>query len=528
MHDQRLVPGGPSRGATSRIPALPAWNDSLLTHEQTLIQIADTGQSPVYPAQNTPLPSASIAQPPARASLQKLWLKAMPRSGSHAVTAGGFKIILQSTLDFLTVHQLPATLWVKLPRGESWWCSLQQYAQARPASRIYSLGDYRPEPALLNWQTLPLWRRYPLKGEYLLAILAPSFSCTILAVRQRDSQPTPSHSRANQPTSKKLAVRSAMGTRVLRALQPTLRSLVKAAIPKEPAAEKVLDGWSLAFPLDATTDTISPLNDAFFQWQLQVQTRLYQKLSDYPHQPAPISQEPTVHGTVVTTDFLQAVSQELLNPLTRIKTALTLLNSPSIKADQRHRYLSMVSRECDRQAALVQKSFELLTLQLMSQPNVLKPISLIELVPGIVSTYQPLAYEQNILLSNHIPANLPAVAGQESWIKQALIELLSNSLQFTDKHGQIGVSAYQHSEQLVALTIQDTGRGIADQEISKIADPFFRGSAAIINEVQGPGLGLTLAKKLIELCGGQLRIDNTLRAGTTLTMLLPTYATNGA
>lgn len=524
--EQSFAPeSGSRRQPTSATVA--AWGDAFLTQEETLIQTPDRQQTSAWPDPDHRLQTAPQASmPPSAAaaglSLKQVWLEALPQSGSHVVSPSRFKVLLQSTLDFLNTHKLPATVWAKLPRGDVWWSSLQDYARDQPAASIYSLGHYQPDSPLFNWQPLPLSRRCSLKGEYLLAILAPGFSFTMLAVRQPGTQPDAAAKPSAQSGATQLALWSSLGPQALQALQPMLRSLVKAAVKQRPAAETILARWDRAFPVEAAATAASPLTDAFFSWQLQAQNQLSRKLLEQ-QQAAAGNHAATPQSPALSAAFLQKAGQELINPLTTIKTALTLLNSPRIQPEQRHRYLAMISRECDRQSALVQHTFELLTLQLTPAPTELKPLQLIGIVPGIISSYQPLAHEHNIQFSHNIPANLPAVAGQEDWIKQALIQLLDNSLQFTEKHGQIGVCAYQYSDQLIALTVQDTGLGISEREISRVFDPFFRGSAAIASGFQGAGLGLTLAKKLIELCGGQLKVDDTLKTGTFLTALLPVY-----
>ncbi|MBT9313717.1 sensor histidine kinase [Leptothoe kymatousa] len=216
----------------------------------------------------------------------------------------------------------------------------------------------------------------------------------------------------------------------------------------------------------------------------------------------------------ITPQFLKTAAQELNNPITTIKTALTLLNSSNLKPQQRQRYLDMIGQACDRQSTLINHAFDLLELQLTTEKNTLEQVQLWDLVPGVVSTYQPLAQENNILLAYTVAKDLPPVFAIESYLKQVLVGLLANSIQFVKSDGRIWVKAHPHGEDKVALVIQDDGRGIEPSALSQVFNPFYRHMS------DGNGLGLTLVQQWLAHCGASISVSSTPGEGTAFTILL--------
>lgn len=218
-------------------------------------------------------------------------------------------------------------------------------------------------------------------------------------------------------------------------------------------------------------------------------------------------------------DFLDNLVQELRSPITHMKTALSLLESKQIKGEQRQRYLKMVSDECERQNSLVSGLLELLQLD---TPIEAEYLLLEDIVPGIVSTYQPLAEEKAIQLGYTIPANLPPISCPRHWFRQIIINLLNNSLQFTPAGGKVFVQAALKKEtEQIEILVMDTGIGIPSKEINKIFKGFYRTKLTSDENLTGAGLGLTLVEQLIQRCGGTISVSSKVNKGTTFKILMP-------
>ena len=133
--------------------------------------------------------------------------------------------------------------------------------------------------------------------------------------------------------------------------------------------------------------------------------------------------------------------QELCTPLTNIQTALKLLESPGIKQIQRQRYLGLIRGECDRQNLLISGVTRLLAINRLPDPAEIVAINLAQIIPGIVSIYQPLAAEKGIRLGYTIPEDLPEIICVEAWLRQIAIDLLHNGIKYTSDGGHVFVQA---------------------------------------------------------------------------------------
>jgi two-component system, OmpR family, phosphate regulon sensor histidine kinase PhoR len=221
-------------------------------------------------------------------------------------------------------------------------------------------------------------------------------------------------------------------------------------------------------------------------------------------------------------EFLKNVGQELRTPLSTMKTALTLLNSPNLKPPQRQRYMDMISRECDRQSSLITSVLDLIQLESADDQTTTQPLRLTEVVPGVVSTYQPLAQEKGIMLAYTIPEDLPAVSCLNAWLRQIVINLLHNGIKFTPKGGQVWVRAKQQGD-YVQIEFRDTGVGIPTVEIPKIFDRFYRVRHGGADDASGAGLGLSIVQQLLLRCGGSISVKSKPGEGSAFNVLLPIY-----
>jgi two-component system, OmpR family, phosphate regulon sensor histidine kinase PhoR len=183
----------------------------------------------------------------------------------------------------------------------------------------------------------------------------------------------------------------------------------------------------------------------------------------------------------------------------------------------------MLSRECDRQSSLITSVLDLIQLENVVEQAPLQPLRLADVVPGVVSTYQPLAQEKGLMLAYTIPEELPAVACLNTSLRQIVINLLHNSIKFTPQGGQVWVRAKQQGD-YVQIEFRDTGIGIAAADIPKIFDRFYRIRSTLSgDESAGAGLGLSVVQQLLLRCGGSISVKSKPSEGSTFSVLLPIY-----
>ncbi|BAU63014.1 histidine kinase [Stanieria sp. NIES-3757] len=425
-----------------------------------------------------------------------------------------FQSYLTLTLELLKERQISTEIWLKLPQTKTWLGEIEKYLQQDNIKHIYWYGNQKNHPAFLLPESQLTTKITPikivnnslLKKESFLIVVSPQLSCLILAQWQKAKISTElTNKRVQQP--------------YLKAVLSFESSLIKTVITE-------LN--QLIFESESSQTILPDLNDISSEnpEETQLITDLLRKQIEYTEtlqnslNALANNQSKTnsfAQFVEVQSEFLNKLVRELRSPITRMKTALSLLESKQIKGEQRQRYLEILDYECDRQNSLISGLLELLQLEI---PFEVDSVRLEDLVPGIVSTYQPLAQEKQILLGYTIPSNLPPVACPSSWLRQIIIHLLNNSLQFTPAQGKVFVQATINNE-FVELAVSDTGIGIDPQELTKIFDSFYRIRSTENEHVAGAGLGLTIVQQLAQKCGGSIAVSSKVGKGSVFKVLLP-------
>jgi two-component system, OmpR family, phosphate regulon sensor histidine kinase PhoR len=469
------------------------------------------------------------------------------------VSPATFKSLVTNLIDLLIEQQIPAIIWAKLPRGDAWQAELDRYCeQADLPEAIYLFKNQREEvvegvaepnesqvaihPAITP---ISVALESQLRREYFLSIWSESFCGLLMAHRSRNPQLVKSEttiandlstSETGEDITEKKPSLSALLTWERQSIQPFLDRL-KSQLPSETLSDGSLAPWEERMAQIQPCLPNSMLIEQIFNKQIQRQEELWQRSNTYRKQAEiahllQMQNDELLNAIRLKDEFLNNVGQELRTPLTNMKTALTLLNSPSVKSSQRQRYMDLLIKECDRQSSLITSLLDLVSLDQMAEHTAVQALRLSDVVPGVVSTYQPLAEEKGVRLAYTVPEDLPPVSCLHMWLKQIVINLLHNGVKFTPRGGQVWVRAKQQGD-YVQLEFRDTGIGIAPSEIPKIFDRFYRVRQAIEEASGGAGLGLTIVQQLLLHCGGSISVKSRLGEGSTFNVLLPIYRAQG-
>jgi len=145
-----------------------------------------------------------------------------------------------------------------------------------------------------------------------------------------------------------------------------------------------------------------------------------------------------------------------------------------------------------------------------------------ELFKGVMATAAGLKGNKPIKIRRDTPEGLPAVRGDTLRLRQILLNLLSNSAKFTDE-GTITIGARPQEDNSMLFWINDTGIGIAPQDMDKIFEEFRQGTSGRRKGRAGSGLGLAISRQLLNLMGGKIWAESTLGKGSTFYFTLPLY-----
>jgi signal transduction histidine kinase len=222
-------------------------------------------------------------------------------------------------------------------------------------------------------------------------------------------------------------------------------------------------------------------------------------------------------------EFIANVNHELRTPLTNLILYYQMLRAqPNIKTEER---LNVVGRELQRLRSLIE---ELLTLSRfdLGQVTILQqPCDLNALIRTLVNDRQSLAEERGLELKLNLQSGLQSVWLDEAAIIQALSNLLTNAMNYTPHGGCITVSTMidmKEKDNWASFQVEDTGRGIDEEEIPHLFERFFRGRAGHESGAPGTGLGLAIVKQVVEHHQGRINVSKGISGvGAVFTIWLP-------
>jgi len=229
------------------------------------------------------------------------------------------------------------------------------------------------------------------------------------------------------------------------------------------------------------------------------------------------------HADTRRREMVSNVSHDLRTPLAALHGYLEtmLMKEGSMTAQEQRDYLQVALRHSERLAKLVSELFELARLESRKVEVHPEPFSLSELVQDVVQQHQLSAEQKHVRLTALLPQNLPSVFADIGLIERVLENFLENALRYTPEGGSVIIKLMQESGN-IAVQIADTGIGIRQEDLPHIFERFYR----VPDQQVKPGcagLGLAIAKRILELHGSTITVNSVLDQGTTFLFNLPIY-----
>jgi signal transduction histidine kinase len=219
-------------------------------------------------------------------------------------------------------------------------------------------------------------------------------------------------------------------------------------------------------------------------------------------------------------EFLTVVAHELRTPLTSIKGYAHLMRIGMLKGEDLYKALSVIVHNTDAIVRLINNILFLQELELI--PPTLEPVDIQQLVNSLVDTMRARANDHGLNFEVTLPSDLPKVRGDLDGLAQAIGALIDNAVKFSPHGGAIKVSAQRHNSE-VELAITDPGVGIPPDQIYHIFDRYHHLEAIGDHLFGGVGLGLPIARQVVEQHGGHISVVSRLGEGSTFTMTLPVF-----
>jgi len=222
------------------------------------------------------------------------------------------------------------------------------------------------------------------------------------------------------------------------------------------------------------------------------------------------------------TEFLANMSHELRTPLNAILGFSEIMQGELLgPLSERYRdYAADIHQAGQHLHALVTDILNLSRIEMGRIELDEEIIGINELIDGCSNMLRMRAAEQGVRLIAERNSDLPSIRCDRLRLKQALLNLVSNAVKFTQKYGSVTISV-EVTDDGVAIRVTDTGIGMRPEDIPLALEPFRRIDGKSGKSYDGVGLGLALTKSLVELHGGRLELSSELGKGTTATIHLP-------
>jgi two-component system phosphate regulon sensor histidine kinase PhoR len=219
--------------------------------------------------------------------------------------------------------------------------------------------------------------------------------------------------------------------------------------------------------------------------------------------------------------FVDTATHELRTPLANIKAyAETLALADVIDVEQQKQFLNTINTEATRLARFVDDLLSVSSMELGSLSLNKQVTDLRRMLNEVLAKVRPQVEEKRLSFEVALPEKMPEPEMDKDKIATVLVNLLGNAVKYTPANGRV-VFRVNITDKHIEVSVQDTGLGIAADELDKVFEKFYRSTDPRVQEQTGTGLGLALSQEVVRLHGGKITVESEINKGSTFTMTLP-------
>jgi signal transduction histidine kinase len=228
-----------------------------------------------------------------------------------------------------------------------------------------------------------------------------------------------------------------------------------------------------------------------------------------------------LHVARLQSDFVAAVSHEFRSPLTTLRTITELLAQDRIPEESRRRQsYQYLDRETTRLHRLVEDLLDFGRMESGRRQFHMETHDAFALVRAAVADFREEAMANGFEIELHLDSGVASIEADEEALRRALRNLLENAVKYSPGCRTVWVEGSVNHRQ-VAVSVRDRGMGIESREQRDVFQKFVRGAAAKKAGIKGTGIGLSMVRQIVDACGGQIRLESAVSAGSTFIILLP-------
>jgi cell cycle sensor histidine kinase DivJ len=229
-----------------------------------------------------------------------------------------------------------------------------------------------------------------------------------------------------------------------------------------------------------------------------------------------------VNANDARAELLATVSHELRTPLNAIIGYAEILMGRGnlVLLERRESYAEIIHQSGEHMLGVVNTLLDLSAIEAGHYGLAFEPVALQALVHDCCAVVALRAEQAGVALMTDLPDDIPEIIADRRACRQMLLNLLSNAVKFTPRGGEVGVEVRREGDNL-AISIRDTGIGVAEEDLLRLGAPFYRGAGRSRPEEKGSGLGLSVVRGLVALHRGSIRIGSAPGNGTVVRITLP-------
>jgi signal transduction histidine kinase len=221
-------------------------------------------------------------------------------------------------------------------------------------------------------------------------------------------------------------------------------------------------------------------------------------------------------------NFVTLVSHQLRSPLASVKQYFGVIREGFVGevTPKQKEILQKAGGYIDSLLQLINDWLDMSRVDAGRIAEKFEPVSLVLVLSETLETLKPQAEAKKVALTLNANDNLPRINGDSKCLKEAFLNLVSNGINYNREGGTVTISVKEKEDDLV-VEVSDTGIGISQENLPFVFDEFFRIKNRETQHVPGTGLGLPIAKRIIEAHNGYMKVVSELGKGTTFSILLP-------
>lgn len=219
------------------------------------------------------------------------------------------------------------------------------------------------------------------------------------------------------------------------------------------------------------------------------------------------------------TDFIHRAAHDLRTPLTTASLAASIIQEGGTP-EELEQYWKILRTELGRQRELIEELLTMGRLESGTFQLTMLPVEVGALLQEALEGVRPLAEKRQVSFQCAIAPDLPQITGDKNGLKQVFVNLCDNAVKFSPPGQKVELTAAAKADG-VSICVRDHGMGIPAEDLPNLFTRFFRASNAIRNEVQGTGVGLFIAKAVVEQLNGHISVVSQVNEGATFEVWLP-------